>query len=383
MWGGKYRDKIDVISAVKSVTTPIFPYPIRLNRDGLTGALLPHASQPAEYKPQVPQELTPVKVVQTEDVRAWLLGAGNLGELTPLDRAEPPLGRVPGARLRAAAPPALRRGEARGRARQRPCRDARLDPLLQPLSRRLPPPLVDVARARRRSSSASASTRRPTPRARGAPPPLLREGRGPGHRRQDRRRAGRPVPGPAQHLPPRQPGAPADEHGAGRAARDRRPAQRRRRHRRALRPEPARPARRSAAHRRRGAGDAALPPQGAPEPQVRSAPLPGGALRPAGGVLPRQAAPPQGRLRLRLPGRGALPRAGPPLPGSGRGGVPRHGAHRRLPRRQGPGARRRARAPRHPAPAARPGAPGARGRAPPTRSSASRCGSSASTTASG
>ena len=52
LWGGKYRDKIDVISAVKSVTTPIFPYPIRLNRDGLTGALLPHASQPAEYKPK-------------------------------------------------------------------------------------------------------------------------------------------------------------------------------------------------------------------------------------------------------------------------------------------------------------------------------------------
>jgi hypothetical protein len=51
LWGGKYRDKIDVITAVKSVTTPTFPYPIRLHRDGATGALTVHASQPAEYKP--------------------------------------------------------------------------------------------------------------------------------------------------------------------------------------------------------------------------------------------------------------------------------------------------------------------------------------------
>ena len=28
-WGGKYRDKIDVITAVKSVTTPVLPYPVR------------------------------------------------------------------------------------------------------------------------------------------------------------------------------------------------------------------------------------------------------------------------------------------------------------------------------------------------------------------
>ncbi len=55
LWGGKYRDKIDVISAVKSVTTPIFPYPIRLHRDGATGALLPHGSQPAEYRPLAPR----------------------------------------------------------------------------------------------------------------------------------------------------------------------------------------------------------------------------------------------------------------------------------------------------------------------------------------
>ena len=51
LWGGKYREKIDVISAVKSVTTPIFPYPIRILRDGATGSLRPHDAQPAEYKP--------------------------------------------------------------------------------------------------------------------------------------------------------------------------------------------------------------------------------------------------------------------------------------------------------------------------------------------
>jgi KaiC/GvpD/RAD55 family RecA-like ATPase len=48
-WGGKYRDKIEVISAVKSVTTPILPYPIRTDRDPVTGVMVPHASQPADY----------------------------------------------------------------------------------------------------------------------------------------------------------------------------------------------------------------------------------------------------------------------------------------------------------------------------------------------
>jgi KaiC/GvpD/RAD55 family RecA-like ATPase len=55
LWGGKYREKIDTISAIKSVTTPIFPHPIRLHRDDATGAMRPHASQPAEYKPMVPR----------------------------------------------------------------------------------------------------------------------------------------------------------------------------------------------------------------------------------------------------------------------------------------------------------------------------------------
>ncbi|MCU0242131.1 MAG: AAA family ATPase [Vicinamibacteria bacterium] len=50
-WGGKYRDTIDIIRAVKSVTTPIFPYPVRLGRDEKTGAMAVHAAQPASYAP--------------------------------------------------------------------------------------------------------------------------------------------------------------------------------------------------------------------------------------------------------------------------------------------------------------------------------------------
>jgi hypothetical protein len=55
MWGGKYREKIDVISAVKSVTTPIFPHPIRVARDAGTGTMRAHDGQPAEYKPLPPR----------------------------------------------------------------------------------------------------------------------------------------------------------------------------------------------------------------------------------------------------------------------------------------------------------------------------------------
>ena len=36
-WGGKYREKIEVVSVVKSVTTPILQYPIRIDRDPETG----------------------------------------------------------------------------------------------------------------------------------------------------------------------------------------------------------------------------------------------------------------------------------------------------------------------------------------------------------
>jgi KaiC/GvpD/RAD55 family RecA-like ATPase len=50
-WGGKYRDTIDIVRAVKSVTTPIFPHPVRLGRDEKTGAMAVHAAQPATYAP--------------------------------------------------------------------------------------------------------------------------------------------------------------------------------------------------------------------------------------------------------------------------------------------------------------------------------------------
>lgn len=49
LWGGKYREKIDVIRAVKSVTTPVFPHPIRLGRDEEFGVLQIHEAQPEMY----------------------------------------------------------------------------------------------------------------------------------------------------------------------------------------------------------------------------------------------------------------------------------------------------------------------------------------------
>lgn len=48
-WGGKYRDKIDVITAIKSVTTPTLPYPIRIERESGTGIMVPHPAQPVDY----------------------------------------------------------------------------------------------------------------------------------------------------------------------------------------------------------------------------------------------------------------------------------------------------------------------------------------------
>ena len=49
LWGGKYRDQIPVIRAIKSITTPIFPHPVRVDRAADTGALVPHADQPVEF----------------------------------------------------------------------------------------------------------------------------------------------------------------------------------------------------------------------------------------------------------------------------------------------------------------------------------------------
>jgi KaiC/GvpD/RAD55 family RecA-like ATPase len=48
-WGGKYREKIDVINAVKSVTTPILPYPVRTDREPCTGIMVAHPGQPKDF----------------------------------------------------------------------------------------------------------------------------------------------------------------------------------------------------------------------------------------------------------------------------------------------------------------------------------------------
>lgn len=50
-WGGAYREKITVIKAIKSVTTPIFPHPIRIDKDKDIGVFTMHEAQPEEYKP--------------------------------------------------------------------------------------------------------------------------------------------------------------------------------------------------------------------------------------------------------------------------------------------------------------------------------------------
>lgn len=50
-WGGNYRDKIDIIRAVKSVTTPTFPHPVRVQQAEGTGALEMHPAQPEDMTP--------------------------------------------------------------------------------------------------------------------------------------------------------------------------------------------------------------------------------------------------------------------------------------------------------------------------------------------
>lgn len=50
-WGGKYRDRIDILRAVKSVTTPTFPHPVRVDRAPETGELTVSPLQPETMKP--------------------------------------------------------------------------------------------------------------------------------------------------------------------------------------------------------------------------------------------------------------------------------------------------------------------------------------------
>lgn len=49
MWGGRYREVIDIIRAVKSVTTPIVEFPVRVGRSPGTGVLDVHPDQPEIY----------------------------------------------------------------------------------------------------------------------------------------------------------------------------------------------------------------------------------------------------------------------------------------------------------------------------------------------
>ena len=55
-WGGKYREKIDVVNAVKSVTTPVLPFPVRVEREASTGVLVAHSAQPDDYALLPPKE---------------------------------------------------------------------------------------------------------------------------------------------------------------------------------------------------------------------------------------------------------------------------------------------------------------------------------------
>ena len=55
LWGGKYRDRIAVIRAVKSVTTPTFAHPVRVDQQAETGILCIHAAHPEGFPvPETP-----------------------------------------------------------------------------------------------------------------------------------------------------------------------------------------------------------------------------------------------------------------------------------------------------------------------------------------
>ena len=48
-WGGKYRDKIDVIRAIKCSTTPTFPHAVRIVQSPETGVLKVHPDHPEAF----------------------------------------------------------------------------------------------------------------------------------------------------------------------------------------------------------------------------------------------------------------------------------------------------------------------------------------------
>ena len=51
LWGGKYRDRIDIIRAIKCVTAPTVPHPIRVGQSEQGGTLVVHPDHPGDEYP--------------------------------------------------------------------------------------------------------------------------------------------------------------------------------------------------------------------------------------------------------------------------------------------------------------------------------------------
>lgn len=55
-WGGNYRDKIDLLTVAKSVTTPVYPNPVRVETNPETGTISLSGMNPASHTPpEVPE----------------------------------------------------------------------------------------------------------------------------------------------------------------------------------------------------------------------------------------------------------------------------------------------------------------------------------------
>jgi hypothetical protein len=50
-WGGNYRDKIDILTCAKSVTTPVFGLPVRVEKNPERGTLSLSDMNPAAHTP--------------------------------------------------------------------------------------------------------------------------------------------------------------------------------------------------------------------------------------------------------------------------------------------------------------------------------------------
>ena len=111
-WGGKYRDTIDVVRAVKSVTTPIFPHPVRLGRDAKTGVMAVHAGPARELRAarrSRAEPCSPARVVSDDAVLDVAAGRRRAGGRAPRARplARPRGGPRRARRARSGVPPHL------------------------------------------------------------------------------------------------------------------------------------------------------------------------------------------------------------------------------------------------------------------------------------